>query len=434
MNLIGEVLSHLASLVRFDTRNPPREITAGDSSIFGYLRASLGSEFRHEIVDLGDGCISLLSVRGSPKWLFNFHLDTVPADPGWAQDPHELRVVDDRAFGLGACDTKGAMACALVAAAHTTNDVALLFTSDEEAGSSRCVKHFLGTKPSYEGVIVAEPTAGKAILEHRGIATSTGVFSGTAGHASSPGALSASALHEATRWASRALEFAASCDGDTHGSLNGIRFNLGVVQGGTKPNMIASRAEVKFGTRPRPDQVGITLLESIWALAVDPSRVTWTPGFLAPSLPCRPSLAETQIAVDAAKEWALSMGLEIGAPVDFWTEAFCSRHSRFAGNRAWRRSHRASTHGGRIRRALTARVGTCLASSHSLDSLSCSVPRTLSAHCRRGRSRFVGHTAPSARSPTVGHDARHSRHYRSIAAESRHSQRGRGVPQAVFVR
>jgi acetylornithine deacetylase len=317
----GEVLAHLASLVRFDTRNPPRAITAGDDGIFGYLRTTLGTGFRHEIVDLGDGCISLLSVRGAPRWLFNFHLDTVPADAAWAQDPHVLRVDGDRAYGLGSCDTKGAMACALVAAANTTSDVALLFTSDEEAGSSRCVRSFLETPHGFERVIVAEPTGGKAILEHRGIATSTGVFSGTAGHASSAGALSASALHEATRWASRALDFAAAREVDAYGSLNGIRFNLGVVQGGTKPNMIASRAEVKFGTRPRPDQSGVELLAEIWKLAPDSSRVAWAPGFLAPSLPCRPTLGETQRVVDETAIWARSMGLDIGAPVDFWTEA-----------------------------------------------------------------------------------------------------------------
>ena len=137
---LPEVLALLERLVGIDTRNPPRIIDRG--GIFTALIDALGAGFTCSIDDLGDGCVSLFAVRGAPRRLFNVHVDTVPADAAWPSDPHRLLVEGDRAIGLGAADIKGAAACLVVVARQTTGDLALLFSSDEEAGSSRCVKDF----------------------------------------------------------------------------------------------------------------------------------------------------------------------------------------------------------------------------------------------------------------------------------------------------
>jgi acetylornithine deacetylase len=63
--MLDQVLQHLAALVSFDTRNPPRRIGVG--GIFDYLRAQL-PDFRVEVVDHGDGAVSLFAVR-SPHLL-----------------------------------------------------------------------------------------------------------------------------------------------------------------------------------------------------------------------------------------------------------------------------------------------------------------------------------------------------------------------------
>nr|WP_293274905.1 M20/M25/M40 family metallo-hydrolase [Nannocystis sp.] len=204
MTELARTLAHLDRLVGFDTRNPPRAID--DAGIFAYLRAMLAACGLHcELHDLGDGCLYLLATRGEPQLLLNVHVDTVPADPAWTGDPLRLAVNDDRAVGLGACDIKGAAACLLTALADTRGPAALLFSSDEEAGSSRCVRTFLAHHRFAE-VVVAEPTRCAAVLEHRGIGTATIDFTGTGGHASAARALHDSAVHEAVRWSSRALD------------------------------------------------------------------------------------------------------------------------------------------------------------------------------------------------------------------------------------
>ena len=309
---LPEVIALLERLVAFDTQNPPRHVDSG--GIFAFLVEALGPSFQCTIEDLGEGCVSLLAVRGAPKLLFNVHMDTVPAPPGQVAHPFALRVEGDRAIGLGACDIKGAAAC-LITAAHRASeaDVAILFTSDEEAGSSRCIRSFLAKPHGFTAVVVAEPTRCRAVLEHRGIATSSATFWGVPGHGSAARALEDSALHEAVRWATRALAFAEERTLRRHKNLEGIRFNLGTLNGGTKANVIAAEATLRFGVRPLPGESGLELLEDLARLAPHPDRATFTPGFLAPSLPAP--------GHKPAQALAIELGLKQGPAVDFWTEA-----------------------------------------------------------------------------------------------------------------
>ncbi len=294
-------LEHLARLCAFDTRNPPRS-PAGISALFDYVTAAVGAwGFVVERRDLGDGCMWLHARRGDAAPIVNVHVDTVPVAEGWFGDPLSLVVTGERATGLGACDIKGALAAWLAAGAATHGPGELLLTSDEEAGTSRCVRTF-GSEHDLKGrqLLVAEPTGCRAVLGHRGIGTATGTFTGVAGHASQARALVDSAVHEAVRWAGAAL---AAASGDD------LRFNLGRIEGGTKANMIAAVATVRFGVRPTADVEGV--LARLMGLAPSEERVSWERGYLAPALE----------ATEAAAVLARQLGVEPSAPVDFFTEA-----------------------------------------------------------------------------------------------------------------
>lgn len=316
-DVLARTLGHLERLVGFDTRNPPRAID-GDG-IFNYLRGALTpAGFACVTTVLGDGCVYLLATRGDPSLLINVHIDTVPADPGWTADPLRLVVDGEKATGLGACDIKGAAACLLAVAAETRGPAALLFSSDEEAGSSRCIRSFLGVH-GFAEVVVAEPTQCAAVCEHRGIGSAVYAFSGIGGHASAARALQDSAIHEAVRWAGRALEHAATAECGL-GWLRGLRLNLGVIEGGVKSNMIAAAASVRVGVRPPPELGPLAALEQLRGLAPDLARVRLTPTFLAPPLPAcgREGLVAARRGAAALAE---RLKLPAGPPVDFWTEA-----------------------------------------------------------------------------------------------------------------
>jgi acetylornithine deacetylase len=353
--LLQSTLEHLKALVGFDTRNPPRAITTG--GIFDYLRTQLPG-FDVAVTDYGAGAVALHAVRGRPKLLFNVHLDTVPDSPAWTASPHELRVTEDRAIGLGACDIKGAAAALLAVANASDGDMALLFTTDEEANDPRCIAGFLESllppgegarradegaggavasapdvsspptpppkgegskKGSYQAVIVAEPTRGEAVLAHRGIQSVLMRFAGHAGHASGEQKPGDSALHQAVRWGDAALDFVAAQAHERFGGLTGLRFNIGRIEGGIKANMIAPSAEVRFGMRPLPTMSPDGLLERFRTL-VEPAPAHFEETFRGPSLPAGDT-ATAEARRLAARDLADELDIPVGNAVDFWTEA-----------------------------------------------------------------------------------------------------------------
>jgi len=314
-DLLQLTLKHLHALVAFDTRNPPRKMDTG--GIFAYLREHLPG-FAIEITDHGNGAVSLYAVRGQPDYLFNVHLDTVPNSPHWSSNPHTMQRTDNRVIGLGVCDIKGA-AAAMLAAANTSNgNAAFLFSNDEEANDPRGVYAFIARKLPYKAVIVAEPTMSKAVLAHRGIASALIKFKGQAGHASGKQDYTSSALHQAVRWGSLALAYVESLENESFGELQGLRFNIGRIEGGIKANMIAPEAELRFGFRPLPS-MDIDQLLTIFSSLAQP-QADFIETFRGPSLPAGNSYSAEQRR-QAASDVANTLGLPLGEAVDFWTEA-----------------------------------------------------------------------------------------------------------------
>ena len=312
---LSRVLGHLEKLVSFDTRNPPRAIGTG---IFDYIAAQLPG-FRCTLQDHGDGALSLLAVRGKPTRVFNVHLDTVPSSPAWSADPLLLRIDHGRAVGLGACDIKGAAAGLIAAANATSGDAAFLFSSDEEANDPRCIAAFLAADHGYAEAIVAEPTRCEAVLAHRGISSVLLRFKGEAGHASGAGALQASALHQAMRWGSRALDMVEAESHLRFGGLTGLRCNIGKVEGGIKANVIAPEAEVRFGFRPLPSQ-DVDELHTRFGACAEGALERYEETFRGPSLPSGDvAMAEDRRLL--ARDLADELQLPIGNAVNFWTEA-----------------------------------------------------------------------------------------------------------------
>jgi len=313
MNLPA-ILGHLEALVVCDTQNPPRLITA-DSAIFAYCSDQLGAGFEIRTWDHGDGHVSWFALRGNPKTLFNVHLDTVPAGEGWSGDPHELVVRDGRAYGRGACDIKGAAAALLTLAQQGVENLALLFTSDEEGAGGCCVANFLdsGEAQQFEQVIVAEPTACRAVLGHRGFLSVKTRFHGVPGHSSEARALHENANHQMARWAAGALQLA----GDLKNSEldPGTCMNIGVIDGGTKSNVIAGSAFVHWSARLQPGESNDEFLGEIKACVPQGSNVDWEVPFRGEPLPAGGQ------DDSAARRFCTAHELPLGEAVAFWTEA-----------------------------------------------------------------------------------------------------------------
>lgn len=309
------ILDHLRTLIAADTSDPPAMITPEHEAVAHCVRVLEGAGCTVVVKDLGHGCVNVLAVRGTPSRLFNCHLDTVKPNPAWTRNPFELTVEHAHAYGLGACDIKGAAACLLAVAQAIDDPFAVLFTTDEEGGKGVCIDKFLkalgqaGDRSSpWESVIVAEPTGAEIVRRHRGFASFEVRFTGVAGHTSGEHAAERSALHRAVRWASGALDLAAP-----EGVLDGARFNIGIMQGGTASNVVAAETTVRFGFRPEPerDAEGRTAARIAALKEGLPDGAEWVDRFVAPPLNGDPSLD------GVVGGWGVGQGRD----VDFWTEA-----------------------------------------------------------------------------------------------------------------
>ncbi len=310
--ILNAILARLEKLVAIDTRNPPRAMD-GDHPLVALLRENLPG-FDVAVNDMGAGCVQILATRGAPKTLINVHMDTVPDAPGWSQSPFALVRGADRVIGLGACDIKGAAACAIEAAMRSDAPAAFLFTTDEENGAGECVSAFAAQDHGFAQIVVSEPTRGEAVFAHRGIASFEIGFTGTSLHGSDARCLDQSAIFRAAHWLQRANDLARASEREG-GALPGIRLNPGRIGGGIKPNICAPDCLVRFGVRPGPAHSIEDVAASLKAL---------TPGdqiAFFKTLYTLPPLSADGKCGRAARAFADGVGIKQGPPVDFWTEA-----------------------------------------------------------------------------------------------------------------
>ena len=112
---------------------------------------------------------------------FNGHLDVVEVGHGWTVDPFEGAIRDGRLYGRGACDMKGGIASAVIAAdafiaTHPTfsGAIEISATADEEAGGYGGVA-YLAEQGYFDAarvqhVIIPEPlNKDRICLGHRGV-------------------------------------------------------------------------------------------------------------------------------------------------------------------------------------------------------------------------------------------------------------------------
>lgn len=161
------------------------------------LAAALGLQTRRLAID--DESFNLLvtctSNATAPWLLFESHLDTVSTE-GMTIEPFAARISDGRIHGRGAADTKGTGAAmfwalrGLAGAAERPNNVAIVFTTDEEIRKTG-IRTFtgrhlaeLGWRPA--AAVVGEPTGLRPIVAHNGIVRWRILTRGVAAHSADP--------------------------------------------------------------------------------------------------------------------------------------------------------------------------------------------------------------------------------------------------------
>ncbi len=200
-----------------------------------------------------DGCGDHLVARSSwgqdaPGILVLSHLDTV--HPIGFIERLPFKVVGDSAFGPGIYDMKGGAYLAYhafrqlcAAPSRSPLGITHLYVSDEEIGSptSRALIEAEGGKAKY--VLVTEPArdGGKIVTGRKGVGRFEVFIKGMPAHAGTRPQDGRSAIRELAN-VIQALEA-------MNDLKRGITVNVGVVKGGTRPNVIAEEAYAEVDLR-----------------------------------------------------------------------------------------------------------------------------------------------------------------------------------------
>lgn len=308
-------------LLRHDTANPPGSTRTLVGFIESYL-ADLDLETERVAVDPAKpNLIAPLPGSGDGRLLLNGHLDTVPFDEGvWSVDPLGERV-DDRIYGRGATDMKGAVAAMLQAfrgfvETDTTPpiDLILALVSDEETGGEAGLPALIDQGITADGCVIGETTCEgdrhSVTVADRGSIWLTMEAEGAGAHGSRPmlGENAIDRLYEGItelreRFGRRPLEIDASVKPIIEESIDYYEpilgreatrelfdypsINLGTIQGGTAINAVPEHATAEIDIRLSPGVHTPTVIEEIRACAdrcegVSITDLSWSIGTSEP--------------------------------------------------------------------------------------------------------------------------------------------------------
>lgn len=310
---VGDPVELLVELIGYDTHNP-----AGDEQRLAVrLEEELARRAPDELVRAAVGPKAyVLAAWGTPRVMVNAHLDTVPANAGWSGDPWTARVEAGRVIGLGAADTKGAIAAVLAALDDAKpRDLAVLFSGDEELGGTVMRELVGGGRAALAGVtqaIVCEPTGCRAGTRHRGVCAIVAEYAGAGGHSSNADRMPAP-IAELARVAVAWDDWGRLRRSEGPPGFTGMCFNVAKLDGGVAFNVVPDRASLSISFRPPPGLALDPLLDELEAIG----------HAIAPSVTFRRILANPSFATRDLASFGRWLGPVCEAPADlaFWTEA-----------------------------------------------------------------------------------------------------------------
>ena len=238
--------------------------------------------YRVERQEVARGRFNVIATTDAPpRVVFSTHLDTVPPFIESSEDEEWI-------YGRGSCDAKGIIAAQIFAAerlrAEGVNDVGFLFTVDEELssiGAQAANRHSLARECQF--LINGEPTECRLASGTKGSVRVIITTEGRAAHSAYPEA-GESAIEKLLD----ILQEIRSCEWPEDSFFGTTTCNIGVLGGGTRPNVIAdsARAELQIRLGIDIEQVKKVLERACgrrgrleYASAHNPVRLFAIPGF-----------------------------------------------------------------------------------------------------------------------------------------------------------
>ena len=305
---------------------PPRHPHAGEKRVADFLaaiaaRAGLEVEFQ-PVLPGRSNLIARLRPKNKIRQtiLLAPHLDTVGAD--------EARFIpqrkNGRLHGRGACDTKGSIAAMFSALCELANsksrplETEIVFAGlvDEEhaqAGSRALVKNNFKA----DLAIVGEPTKLQVVTAHKGSLWLELETRGKAAHGATP-QFGRNAIREMARIVDLLeTDYAAQLRKRKHKLLGSATVNVGMISGGTQPNIVPDLCRISVDRRTLPGETDAGVQREIAALLrARKLSAKISSAKLAPALPL-----ETNYKLPLVQKFLKSIGQSKPLGVHFFCDA-----------------------------------------------------------------------------------------------------------------
>ena len=258
-------------------------VTGDELAVGQYLSKYLEDlGYQVERQEVAQDRFNVIAVQSEPpRIVFSTHMDTVPPFIESSED-------EEFVYGRGSCDAKGIIAAQICAAerlrAEDVNDVGLLFTVDEELssiGAQAANKHAVARECQF--LINGEPTDNRLATGTKGSVRVIITTEGRAAHSAYPEA-GESAIEKLLD----ILQEIRACEWPEDSFFGTTTCNIGVLSGGTRPNVIADKARAELQIRLGIDieHVKRVLEDAMrgrgrleYASAHNPMRLFAVPGF-----------------------------------------------------------------------------------------------------------------------------------------------------------
>jgi len=230
--------------------------------------------------------------KGAPSLVFNAHADTVDVGErsAWRTDPFKATLVDNKVYGLGACNSKSAMAVHLWLAREIARgggpkrgEVVFTFVGDEEnLGPNGLALLRKESRIKPDTLVVAAQTRNRLVLEERGVMWVRITARGKAAHAGAPRNGDSAILRMM-----KIIDALGRIETKRSRTGHESTLSVGKIRGGENTNVVPDLCTIEVDRRILPEQDFDASLAEIKqvALAAGAEKVellTGTAGFQAP--------------------------------------------------------------------------------------------------------------------------------------------------------
>tara|TARA_B100000686_G_scaffold183101_1_gene190015 strand:- start:889 stop:2109 length:1221 start_codon:yes stop_codon:yes gene_type:complete len=254
----------------------PSDETAGEKEVCEYLESylkSLGMKVRlQEVLPNRPNIIAeVIGDEVGKSIMFNGHIDTVPVGDikKWSMDPYSAIIKDNKLFGRGSTDMKGAIASMIISMKFIMNNVEkfngkIIFTGvmAEETtglGTQKIVEENIKT----DMAVVGEPSDEKIYRAHKGTMWFNLSTYGKLEHSSESNSESNNAIINMMKLIMEINEISKELETIENNLVGHPSINIGLIDGGTKQNMIADSCRISIDRRTLPEEKTDEILDKL---------------------------------------------------------------------------------------------------------------------------------------------------------------------------